>query len=97
MYCRLNDLDFICAIHLSQAIFNNGHKFSVGFKSGEFPGQSSMYCYFHFFEAICYHFNLVAGCRVLLKNCMWMAVRQFSADFSFDDLQISFAAHHALD
>ena len=52
---------------------------------------------FSFFQAICYHFSLVAGCRGLLKNCIWVEVRQFFADFSFDDLQISFAVHHALD
>ena len=72
------------------------HKFSIGFKSGEFPSQSDTIV-FIFFEPICYHFSLVAGCRVLLKNCMWVEVRQFYADSSFDDLQISFVVYHALD
>ena len=41
MYYRLNELDFIGAIHLFQAIFNNGPQILIGFKSGEFPGQSN--------------------------------------------------------
>ena len=41
MYYRLNELDFIGAIYLSQAILTMNHKFSIGFKSDEFPGQSN--------------------------------------------------------
>ena len=41
MYYRLSELDFVGAIHLSQAIFNDEHKVSFGFKSRECPGQSN--------------------------------------------------------
>ena len=41
LYYTMNDFDIVGAINLSQAILTMDHKFSIRFKSGEFPGQSN--------------------------------------------------------
>ena len=72
------------------------NKFSIGFKPDKFPGQSNTIIFIFLKQFV----NILAlwhGAEALLKNCTWVEVRQFSADFSFDDLQISVAVHHALD